>query len=386
MIIKKKHIVSLAILAIQSSNILFLNSNSLLATNLKLHIKNCTFDEKELEDLKNKISSSDGLLEITFENTTGQSLSLNSAQKCIDNIINSLNPYFFVLRDISEVVAYQGTKNSNSGTFCLKCLGDFNVFIKTFIEKYDKISNVEEWYEFLNYTKSNLLYNFLDIDIEDYQGKSDLICHLFTDSFVDMLYTRNNFLNVENKLSCIYNIMETLTNESVQNTVCKFLEATKFYKLIIVESIKQVGNPLYNPNETSIKFNVPNDPRSFDLVKYILTAEKLKSGYSEDIYSFLLEKFIMYIFVSKDKIAKNSEDLVKKDGENIWKEDKATELFGFLLSLKNNEKNTEVAFKLVEFLKKYLEKEEIEIVKNKFLIDDNNFVKIFEKENRLENL
>lgn len=381
------------VLATQS--ISTLASNCSLAKQFNLSIKNYVIEEgKNLEDCKSNMTAGDSL-KITFKNSKGQPLSKEKAKKCIEKLVMKLGPCFLVFYNSEEYIKGNliGEKEEETITLKIKCLGDFSDLVTNLLEKYNNISTLEEFQKFWTYYDSTFKGTHLSKALETYKGRLDLICFLISDNLIDMSYTREKLITVEGRIATIYSVVEEIQDKNLKKVLLDFINATKFYKTIIYTSITKTGEDILEGNKDNAlteKFKVPNDPRSFDLIKYILTMEEIKSFNIESSYKFLLEKFILYMFTSKSKIAGNSNDLVeKKPCEKSWKANKEKELFDIWLSLKDRKDTVSVAaLKLIKFLKKYLKEDELQTIKDKFLNGkiDAKFKEVFEKNEVEEDL
>lgn len=383
MIGEKKYFTK-AVLATQAVGILLSDSGG-LAKEFELTIKDYAAEKEDFENLRNNIEDGD-LIKITFEDSVEVPLTKDIIKSCLlDLAFVGLAPHFLTFADLNSIVAFTSFEKGLYPTFTLslKYFDSFESLIVKLVEKYNKINNLQKFHDFLDYYDNSFVNNFLPSE-ESKESKA-LLRDLFSTGIVDSSYTRNSLVGEENLLAYIHSFSETLKGEKPKKMVSTLIEATKFFKKVLDNSQKQEGLEIFVVEEdkgSTAKFAVSCSPIAVDLVKYILTSEKIKSNGDNDSYKFLLEKFIVYMLTSPNKVAGKSDDIVNEKGDISWKKNKEQELFNLWLDLKNGKNTTTgIALNLVSFLKKYLKEDEIKIIKDKFLNDiDNRFKEIIEKD------
>jgi|GEM_PF-5422119 len=381
MIGEKKYFTK-AVLATQAVGILLSSING-LAEEFHLTLVDGTIDNVDLYDLESEIKDED-LIKVTFE-SKNKPLTKVLIENCLKNLtLKVLKTNFLTFADTDSYFKFNTFEEGLRPTFTLslKCFDSFESLIVKLMEKYNKINNLQEFHNFLDYYDNSFVNNFLPS--EGSEKSKVLLRDLFISGIVDSSYTRNSFVGEENLIAYIHSFSETLKDEKPKKMVSTLIEATKFFKRVLYNSQEQEGLNLFVEKDkgSTAKFDVSCSPIAVDLVKYILTSEKIKSNGDNDSYKFLLEKFIVYMLTSPNNVAGKSDDIVNENGDISWKKNKEQELFNLWLDLKNGKNTTMgIALNLVSFLKKYLKENEIKIIKDKFLNDvDNGFKEIIEKD------
>ena len=380
MIGEKKYFTK-AVLATQAVGILLSSING-LAKEFHLTLEDSMIYNVVLYDLKNEIEDED-LIKVTFK-SENKRLTKVLIENCLKNLtLKVLKTNFLTFADTDSYIKFNSFEEGLEPTFTLslKYFDSFESLIVKLVEKYNKINNLQKFHNFLDYYDNSFVNNFLPS--EGSEESKALLRDLFSTGIVDSSYTRNSFVGEENLIAYIHSFSETLKDEEPKKMVSTLIEATKFFKRVLYNSQEQEGLEIFVEKDkgSTAKFAVSCSPIAVDLVKYILTSEKIKSNGDNDSYKFLLEKFIVYMLTSPNKVAGKSDDIVKENGDISWKKNKEEELFNLWLDLKNGKNTTGIALNLVSFLKKYLEENEIKIIKDKFLNDvDNRFKEIIEKD------
>ena len=336
--------------------------------------------KESLNKIKNKLKSGDKLV-VDFKKEEGFQ-KLEDLNVLIERMVENLGQFFVLFEKEGEIdhIAESVSNADTKITLSFVCY-DLQDFSKELLKKYESISNLDDLYNYIYFLDNKVSLRFPQCTNSSQESRLFFVSQVFGSAMIDQSYTRNDVSVIDKLCQNMQTMKESFTNGKLEAESSKILTSIAFYKKVIETTLDQTVNERYVINDgSSKKFNVENDPNSSDLIKYILTAKKIKRKGEEESYNKFLEKIVLYIFSSANEISQEercSEEDTSLRVNRKWNSESEKELFDYFLSIRGGQKIEEVEKGLISFLKKFLSNKELKDIEDNFLKDNKDFKDVF---------